>query len=61
MVFAQMDRDAILSRITKTDPDKLGTTFYLRVAQFGALPIIMLLASQFPSLNRYIFSWLQPP
>ena len=60
MVFAGMDRDAILSRITATKPNEVGVTFYLRVARFGALPILTLLASQFPSLNHMLFSWVQP-
>jgi hypothetical protein len=60
IVFAQMDRDAILSRITKTNANELNKTFFLRTAQFGALPLLTILASQFPSVNHYIFSWAQP-
>jgi hypothetical protein len=60
VVFAGMDRDAILSRITATKPDEVGVTFYMRVARFGALPLLTLMASQFPALNHILFSWLQP-
>ena len=60
VVLAGMDRDAILSRISSTKPDEVGVTFYLRLAQFGALPSLTLLASQFPALNRFLFSWVQP-
>jgi hypothetical protein len=60
VVFAGMDRDAILSRISATKPDEVGVTFYMRVAQFGVLPLLTLLASQFPALNHILFSWLQP-
>ena len=59
-VFAEMDRDALLSRITKTKANELNKTFFLRTAQFTALPLLTLLASQFPSINRYIFFWAQP-
>jgi hypothetical protein len=59
-VFADMDRDKVLSRITVTPPGKLGSTFFVRVAQFGALPVVTLLAAQFPSITRFFFSWLQP-
>ena len=60
VVLAGMDRDAILSRISATKPNEVGVTFYLRLAQFGALPLLTLLASQFPALNRFLFSWVQP-
>jgi hypothetical protein len=60
VVFAGLDRDAILSRITDTKPNEVGVTFYLRLAQFGALPLLTVLASQFPSLNHLLFSWVQP-
>jgi hypothetical protein len=59
-VFAQMDRDAIMSRITATKANELGRTFFLRVAQYGALPLATLLSSQFPEVSRFLFSWLQP-
>jgi hypothetical protein len=60
VVFAQMSKDAILSRIADTDPGKINSDFYLRIASFGALPILTLLASQFPSIGRFLFSWIQP-
>jgi hypothetical protein len=59
-VFAQMDRDAILSRITATKAHELGATFFLRVARYGVLPLAAVLSSQFPEINRFLFSWLQP-
>lgn len=58
--FAQMDRDAIMSRLSGTDPGKLDLSFYLRVVSYGGLPLMALLASQFPSLGRSLFSWLEP-
>jgi hypothetical protein len=30
------------------------------VASYGALPLLALLASQFPSVGRLLFSWLEP-
>jgi hypothetical protein len=60
VVFAKMDRDKIMSRITSTTPGKLGGTFFLRLAEFGALPLVAVLAAQFPSLNRIFSSVLQP-
>ena len=60
MVFAQMDRDSVLSRITDTKANEIGKTFFFRFAQYGALPLITVLAAQFPSINRVLFSWVQP-
>lgn len=37
-VFAQMHRNAILSRITDSTPNELGWDFYLRIITFGAVP-----------------------
>jgi hypothetical protein len=60
MVFAEMDRDPVLSRITDTKANEVGTTFFFRLARFGALPILTVLAAQFPSINRILFFWIKP-
>jgi hypothetical protein len=60
VVFAEMSKDAILSRIADTDPGKISADFYFRIVSFGALPVLTLLASQFPSIGRFVFSWIQP-
>jgi hypothetical protein len=60
MVLAQIYRDATLSTITETTPGELGRDFWVRMTGFVALPLFSLLASQFPSVNRFFYSWLQP-
>jgi hypothetical protein len=60
LTFAQMDRDAMLSRLGGTDPGKLDGKFYVRVAAYGALPLLALMASQFPSIGQFLLSWLAP-
>ena len=60
LVFAQIHRDATLSNITDTTPGELGADFWVRMISFTALPLFTLLASQFPSINRLFYSWLQP-
>jgi hypothetical protein len=60
LVFAQIHRDATLSSITDTTPGELGADFWMRMISFTALPLFTLLASQFPSINRLFYSWLQP-
>lgn len=59
-VFAQMHRDSTLSQITGTKPGELGGDFWLRIASFVALPLFTLLSSQFPSLNRALYTWIRP-
>lgn len=59
-VLAQIHRDATLSAITDTNPAELGADFWLRLINFGALPLFSLLASQVPTLNKLFYSWVQP-
>ena len=59
-VYAQMHKDPTLSLLTDTDPGKLGSEFWIKFAGFGAVPFVSLLASQFPEVNKFLFSWLQP-
>jgi hypothetical protein len=59
-VYAQMDRDATLRRITKTESGKLGGAFYLKLASFGALPILALLSAYFPTIGSFLGSLVQP-
>jgi len=58
--MAQIERDPILSRIAGTKPGALNATFYLKLARYAALPILGLLASQFPSISNLLFSWIEP-
>lgn len=60
MVFAQMDRNPLLSRLSATAPNQLGLNFVYRVVSFGALPLLSLLASQVPEVGNLLLSWLQP-
>jgi hypothetical protein len=59
-VFAQMHRSAILSRITNTAVNELGWDFYLRVAGFGAVPVLTWLAYQFPEVGGSLYKLIQP-
>jgi hypothetical protein len=60
MVFAQMHRNPVLSRIMDTAPNKLGWDFYLRIATFGAIPVLTWLTYQFPVIGGNVFKILQP-
>jgi hypothetical protein len=59
-VYAQMHRDNLLSRLTSSKPGELGWDFWLKLASAGAIPVFSLLASQFPSIRQFLFSWLEP-
>ena len=59
-VFAQMHRNAILSRITDTKPNELGRDFYIRIVTFGAIPVLTWFAYQFPEVGGSLFKILQP-
>lgn len=59
-VFAQMERDATLSRITSSNANELGVDFYRRIFAAGALPVLTLLSTYFPQIGRFIGSFAQP-
>jgi len=59
-VFAQMDRDPLLSRLNESKPNQLGLSFVYRMISYGALPLLTLLASLVPDIGNFLQSWLQP-
>jgi len=59
-VFAQMDRDPLMSRLSETSPNRLGLNFVYRMLSYGALPLLTLLASLVPDIGNFLQSWLQP-
>jgi DNA-binding transcriptional MerR regulator len=60
VALAQMHRNPLLSRITDKEAHALGATFYLRVAGFGAVPLITWLATQYPSIGGMLYSIVKP-
>lgn len=60
MVLAQMERDAILSRLSGTPEGELGKDFYLRALTYGAVPVLTVLSTQFPAISRFVSAWIQP-
>ncbi len=55
-----LEKDPVLSRMAGSDPGKLNSGFYLKLAAYGALPLLSLLASEFPSVSSFLLSWVQP-
>jgi hypothetical protein len=60
VVFGQMYADPLLSLITNTKPGELGLDFWIRIGSFILIPLLSLLSVQFPEVNSFLFSWLQP-
>ena len=60
VVFGQMYADPLLSLITNTKPGELGLDFWIRIGSFVFIPLLSLLSVQFPEVNNFLFSWLQP-
>jgi hypothetical protein len=59
-VFAEMSRDATLSRLTDTPVGEVGGEFYFKLLAAGALPLLTVVASHFPGVGRFLFAWVQP-
>jgi hypothetical protein len=60
IVYGQMYTNPLLSRITNTKPGELGLDFWVRLGTFVFVPLLSLLSVQFPEINNFLFSWLQP-
>ncbi|MGH9655244.1 MAG: hypothetical protein ACRD6B_17465 [Bryobacteraceae bacterium] len=60
IVFSQAARDPLLSRITGTEKGKLDRNFVTHLISYGALPALALLATHFPTIGRFFFSWVKP-
>jgi len=60
IVMAEMSRECILSRLSKTEPGKLDKGFLLQVVSYGALPLFTVIASEIPGVAHFLFSWVEP-
>ena len=59
-MLAGAERDEVLSRLNGTTPGKIGKDFYMNLLAYGALPVLTVLAAQFPTIGSFLFSWVQP-
>lgn len=60
LTFLQMSRNTVLSKLSTDESGKSDWSVTARTASFAALPLLSMLASHFPFVGRYVFSWLQP-
>jgi len=58
--MSQIERNPILSRMTGTTAGELNKDFYVKLIGYGALPVLGVLASQFPSISNFLLSWVEP-
>jgi hypothetical protein len=59
-LYSQMHRDPILSFLTDTKPNELGGEFWLKLFGFASVPVLSILALQWPQLGRLLSSWFAP-
>lgn len=62
VVFVQMQRDATFSRLTGTRVGKVdwNRQFIGQLLTYGAVPLLGLLAAEFPQFGNVLFSWAEP-
>jgi hypothetical protein len=60
-LFVQMDKDGILSRLENSTEGKVSYGGVLsHVIRLGGIPLLAILASQFPEISDFLFSWVRP-
>ena len=59
-VLAQIERDAILSRLSGTEAGELGKDFYFRALAYGGLPVLTVIGTQYPAISHFVSAWAQP-
>ena len=60
-VFVEMDQDELLSMLDGTTPGKTNyLDALLRFATVGGIPLIAVVASQFPTVEHFLLSWVKP-
>jgi hypothetical protein len=60
VVIAQVERNALVSRLTNNTPGELGTNFYLQLLKYGTVPILTIFGSQLPFFSNVVLKWVQP-
>jgi hypothetical protein len=60
LIYASINRDPTLSRTTNHTPGHLDLDFYLKTASLVGIPMVGFIASQFPEVSGFLFSWLEP-
>lgn len=61
-VIVQMNRQPVLSAIANTTPGEVSwdTRFVSTLVTYGALPVLTLISTEFPTVRDFLFSWVEP-
>ena len=61
-ILVDMERDHVLSRLKSTTPGRVDINwdFVKRIALYGVLPLLVVIASLFPEIGGTLFGWLEP-
>ena len=62
LVIVQMNRQRVLSAIANTTPGEVSwdTRFVSTLVTYGALPLLTLISTEFPTVRDFLFSWVEP-
>ena len=57
-----VERDHVLSRLKSPTPGRVDVNwdFIKRIAMYGVLPLLVVIASLFPEIGGTLFGWLEP-
>jgi hypothetical protein len=61
-ILVDMERDHVLSRLRTTTPGRVDINweFFKRIAVYGVLPLLAVIAALFPEVGGTVFGWLEP-
>ena len=61
-ILVGMERDHVLSRLRTTTPGRVDINwdFIKRLAVYGVLPLLAVIAALFPEVGGTLFGWLEP-
>jgi hypothetical protein len=61
-IFISLEQDDVVSHIQSTKAGKISwdTGFISKVIVYGIVPLLGLLASQFPGVASTLFQWIEP-
>ena len=60
IVIAQIERNALVSRLSDRSPGELGSGFYMQLLKYGTVPILTIFGSQVPFVSNVVLKWVQP-
>jgi len=61
-ILVDMERDHVISRLRSTTPGRVDINweFIKRIAIYGVLPLLAVIAALFPEVGDTLFGWLEP-